>query len=65
MQIFIIIIACLLIMLFLIQEGKTEGFLNTTQDFKNVKERGPGKFLSIATGILSALFVILSFVKGL
>lgn len=64
LNIAIIVLASILILLYLLQDGKTEGFLNSTQIYKNVKERGPEKIFFWVTGLLSVIFVILAAVKG-
>ena len=64
MKIFIVIISAILILLFLLQDGKTEGFLSSNQVYKNIKERGPEKTVFILTGVLSVLFIVLCLIQG-
>lgn len=61
----IIILASLLIILYLLQDGKTEGFLNSSQIYKNAKERGPEKYVFWLTGAISLVFMILVAIGGL
>lgn len=64
MNVLILVISAFLIFLYLLQENKTEGILGSNQIYKNIKERGPEKFLFILTGVLSAVFMILTLIKG-
>ena len=64
MKVILLIISALLIILYLLQDGKTEGFLNSNQIYKNVKERGPEKTVFIITGVLGVSFIILAFLEG-
>ena len=64
MRILLLIVAVLLILLSLLQGGKSEGLSAFTGSgdlglFQNVKERGPEKIISRATLVLGVLFFAL------
>ena len=64
MRILLLIVAVLLILLSLLQGGKSEGLSAFTGSgdlglFQNVKERGPEKVISRATLVLGVLFFAL------
>lgn len=59
MNVILLVISTLLILLFLIRESKTEGFLDSGEVYKNIKERGPGKIIFITSGVLGIIFMIL------
>lgn len=65
LNISIIIFSSILIILYLLQDGKTEGFLNSSQIYKNAKERGPEKIVFWITGAISLLFMVLVAIGGL
>ena len=65
MRVLLLIDSVLLIIVSLLQGGKSEGLsaLTGSSDlglFQNVKERGPEKFLSIATMVLGIVFFVLA-----
>ena len=64
MRIVLLVIAILLILISLLQSGKSDGLSAFTGSgdlglFQNVKERGPEKVISTATMILGIVFFIL------
>jgi len=64
MKILLLIVAVLLILISLLQGGKSEGLSAFTGNsdlglFQNVKERGPEKVISYVTMVLGILFFIL------
>lgn len=64
MKILLLIVAVLLILISLLQGGKSEGLSAFTGSsdlglFQNVKERGPEKVISYVTMVLGILFFIL------
>ena len=64
MKILLLIVAVLLILISLLQGGKSDALSAFTGGndlglFQNVKERGPEKVISIATMVLGILFFIL------
>lgn len=63
MKVILLIISALLILLYMLQDGKTEGFLNSNQVYKNIKERGPEKAVFALTGVLGVLFIVLAFLE--
>ncbi|MDO5439300.1 MAG: preprotein translocase subunit SecG [Erysipelotrichaceae bacterium] len=64
MKVLLLIVAIALILLSLLQSGKTEGLSAFTGSgdlglFQNVKERGPEKVISQATMVAGILFFVL------
>ena len=64
MRILLLIVAVLLIIISLLQSGKSDALSAFTGSgdlglFQNVKERGPEKIISIATMVLGILFFAL------
>jgi preprotein translocase subunit SecG len=64
MRILLLIVAVLLILISLLQSGKSDALSAFTGSgdlglFQNVKERGPEKIISIATMVLGILFFAL------
>ena len=64
MKVLLLIVAIALILLSLLQSGKTEGLSAFTGSgdlglFQNVKERGPEKVISRATMVAGVLFFVL------
>lgn len=64
MKIVLLIISVLLILVSLLQSGKSEGLSaftgsNSLDLFKDVKERGPEKIMSIVTMALGVIFFVL------
>lgn len=64
MEIILLIVAILLILISLLQSGKSDGLSAFTGSgdlglFQNVKERGPEKVISRITMILGIIFFIL------
>ena len=64
MKIVLLIISVLLILVSLLQGGKSEGLSaftgsNSLDLFKDVKERGPEKVMSIVTMALGVIFFVL------
>jgi len=64
MKILLLIVAILLILISLLQSGKTDGLSAFTGSgdlglFQNVKERGPEKMISYATLVLGIIFFAL------
>ena len=64
MKILLLIVSVLLILVSLLQGGKSEGLSAFTGSgdlglFQNVKERGPEKVLSFVTMVLGILFFVL------
>ena len=64
MKVLLLIVAVLLILISLLQGGKSDGLSAFTGSsdlglFQNVKERGPEKIISYATMVLGILFFIL------
>ncbi len=64
MKVLLLIVAIALILLSLLQSGKTEGLSAFTGSgdlglFQNVKERGPEKVISQATLVAGVLFFVL------
>ncbi|MBQ6368022.1 MAG: preprotein translocase subunit SecG [Erysipelotrichaceae bacterium] len=64
MKVLLLIVAIALILLSLLQSGKTEGLSAFTGSgdlglFQNVKERGPEKVISQATMVAGVLFFVL------
>ena len=64
MRILLLIVAVLLILISLLQSGKSDALSAFTGSgdlglFQNVKERGPEKVISIATMVLGILFFAL------
>ena len=64
MKVLLLIVAIVLILLSLLQSGKTEGLSAFTGSgdlglFQNVKERGPEKVISQATLVAGVLFFVL------
>jgi preprotein translocase subunit SecG len=64
MRILLLIVAVLLILISLLQSGKSDALSAFTGSgdlglFQNVKERGPEKIISIATMVLGILFFVL------
>ena len=73
LRIILLVVAILLILISLLQSGKSEGLSAFTGSgdlglFQNVKERGPEKIISRATMILGivffALVIIIRIVEG-
>lgn len=67
MRILLLIDSVLLIIVSLLQGGKSEGLsaLTGSSDlglFQNVKERGPEKVLSIVTMVLGVIFFVLAII---
>lgn len=64
MRIILLVVAILLILISLLQGGKSDGLSAFTGSsdlglFQNVKERGPEKIMSIVTMALGIIFFIL------
>ena len=64
MKIVLLIISVLLILVSLLQSGKSEGLSAFTGSgdlglFQNIKERGPEKVISIATMVLGIIFFLI------
>ena len=64
MKVLLLIVAVLLILISLLQGGKSDALSAFTGGndlglFQNVKERGPEKVISIATMVLGILFFVL------
>ncbi len=64
MKVLLLIVAVLLILISLLQSGKSEGLSAFTGSsdlglFQNVKERGPEKIISMVTMVLGILFFVL------
>ncbi len=64
MKILLLIVAVLLILISLLQSGKSDALSAFTGSgdlglFQNVKERGPEKIISIVTMVLGVLFFVL------
>ena len=64
MKIVLLIVAVLLILISLLQSGKSEGLSAFTGSsnldlFKDVKERGPEKIISYITMVLGIVFFVL------
>ena len=64
MKIVLLVVAVLLILISLLQGGKSDGLSAFTGQsdlglFQNVKERGPEKFISTATMVLGIAFFVL------
>ena len=64
MKILLLIVSVLLILISLLQSGKSEGLSAFTGSvdlglFQNIKERGPEKVISIATMVLGIIFFII------
>ena len=64
MKILLLIVSVLLILISLLQSGKSEGLSAFTGSgdlglFQNIKERGPEKIISIATMVLGIIFFII------
>ena len=64
MKIVLLIVSVLLILISLIQNGKSDGLAAFTGPsdlglFQNVKERGPEKVISIITAVLGIVFFVL------
>lgn len=64
MKILLLVIAVLLILISLLQSGKSEGLSAFTGSgdlglFQNIKERGPEKAVSVITMILGVIFFVL------
>lgn len=73
MRIVLLIVSILLILISLLQGGKSDGLAAFTGSsdlglFQNVKERGPEKVISIATMVLGIIFfaivVIIRIIEG-
>ena len=64
MKVLLLVVAVLLILISLLQSGKSEGLSAFTGSgdlglFQNIKERGPEKVISIATMVLGIIFFII------
>lgn len=64
MKVILLIISVLLILISLLQNGKSDGLAAFTGSsdlglFQNVKERGPEKVISIITMVLGIIFFVL------
>ena len=64
MKIILLVISVLLILISLLQSGKSDGLAAFTGSsdlglFKDIKERGPEKVISIITMVLGILFFVL------
>lgn len=64
MKILLLVIAVLLILISLLQSGKSEGLSAFTGSgdlglFQNIKERGPEKAVSVITMVLGIIFFVL------
>ena len=64
MRVILLIVAILLILISLLQSGKSDGLSAFTGSgdlglFQNVKERGPEKIISTVTMVLGIVFFIL------
>jgi preprotein translocase subunit SecG len=65
LKILLMIVSAILIILTLLQSGKSEGLSGAFTGsgslnlFQNVKERGPEKTLTILTGVFGALFFLI------
>lgn len=64
MKILLLVVAVLLILISLLQGGKSEGLSAFTGSgdlglFQNIKERGPEKAISIITMVLGIIFFVL------
>ena len=65
LNILLMIVSAILIILTLLQSGKSEGLSGAFTGsgnlnlFQNVKERGPEKAMTIMTGITGAIFFVL------
>ena len=64
MKVLLLIVAVLLILISLLQSGKSEGLSAFTGSsdlglFQNVKERGPEKIISMVTMVLGIVFFVL------
>ncbi len=64
MRIVLLVISVLLILISLLQSGKSEGLSALTGSgdlglFQNIKERGPEKVISLVTMILGIIFFVL------
>jgi len=65
LKILLMIVSAILIILTLLQSGKSEGLSGAFTGsgdlnlFQNVKERGPEKTLIILTGVFGALFFLI------
>lgn len=63
-KIILLFLAFAIIILYLLQEDKTDGIMSLTSGsnlrlFQNAKERGTEKALTIATAVVGTLFMIL------
>ncbi len=64
MKILLLVVSVLLILISLLQSGKSEGLSAFTGSgdlglFQNIKERGPEKAISIITMVLGIVFFVL------
>lgn len=59
MNIILLILSVLSILLYLLRDSKTEGFLDNGSAYKNIKARGAEKTVFIASGVIGLLFMIL------
>ena len=69
-KICLLILACAIIVLCLIQEDKTDGIMSLTSGsnlklFQTANSRGTDKVISIATAVCGALFMILVAIEAL
>ena len=67
LRVLLLIVAVILIILSLLQGGKSDGlsaFMGSNDSglFQNVKERGPEKAVSIATMVVGIIFFILAII---